>query len=78
MADDIRRLEEKINAYGSIVTELHFRTTNLEKAERKIEIALENVKDIEIQISDLKLRLEIIDKLNSDMLADLNELKKSK
>lgn len=75
MADNIRRLDERINAYGSIVTELHFRITNLEKAERKIEIALENVKDIEMQISDLKLRLEMLEHINSDMLADFNDLK---
>lgn len=58
-----------------MISELHFRTTNLERAERKIEIALENVKDIEMQISDLKSRLEMLENLNSDMLADFNDLK---
>lgn len=75
MTDDIRRLDKKINAYGSIVTELHFRITNLEKAERKIEIALENVKELEMQVSDLTLKVEMLDSLNSDIIADFNDLK---
>lgn len=43
-----------------------------------LETALEKIKELEMQMNDLTLRLEIIDKLNSDMLADLNELKKSR
>lgn len=44
-------------------------------AEREIETALENVKELEIKISDLTLRLEMLENLNSDILADFNDLK---
>lgn len=40
-----------------------------------IETALEKIKELEIQVSDLTLRVEMLDSLNSDIIADFNDLK---
>lgn len=44
-------------------------------AKTPIETALEKIKELEIQISDLTLRVDMLENLNSDMLADFNDLK---
>ena len=44
-------------------------------AKTPIETALEKIKELEMQISDLTLKVEMLDSLNSDMIADFNDLK---
>lgn len=41
----------------------------------KEEIAIEKIKELEMQISDLTLRVYMLENLNSDILADFNDLK---